>query len=278
MHASQPSVTGRTARSTALPKGAIPLVEPQAAHDEFLRENEYVDAVLLKLPHVARLLRQGETARSAFPSQDIVITTTTCRDSFLSELTIAHEEQLVRAFAPDLHVACDFPTYRDTEPAVKRARIEKNLTATFNLTERLGDTETEVIPLVKGVDRLDWELYRRVFEFYDVELCAFYATQYYTDGGGLPELRRDVRGIASVLSGQDLFLIGALSPGHLQEMPPQVRSAAGLHQWRTHSRLRDVPIQVSQERYAVLKAGVEEAVTSGQTPLDAWLPNRVEVA
>ena len=278
MSASQSIVTGRTARSTALPRGAIPLVEPQTAHDEFLRDNEYVDAVLLKLPHVARLLRQGETARSAFPSQDIVITTTTCSDGFLSDLTIAREEKLVRAFAPDLHVPCDFPTYRDTDPSVKRARIRKNLTATFNLAERLVDTRIEVIPLVKGVDAADWDSYRRVFELADVELCAFYGTQYYTEGGGLGELRRDLRGIASALPGQDIFLIGALSPAHLREMPPQVRAAAGLHQWRTRSRLRDVPIEVSQELYAGLQADVEEAIASGQTPLGAWLPNTVEVA
>lgn len=278
MHASQSTATGRTARSTSLPKGAIPLVEPQTAHNKFLRDNEYVDAVLLKLPHVGRLLRQGETARSAFPSQDVVITTTTCRDSFLSELSIAREEKLVRAFAPDLHVPCDFPTYRDTDPSVKRERIKKNLTATFNLAERLSDTAIELIPLVKGVDTSDWDLYHRVFECYDVELCAFYGTQYYTDGGGLPELRRDVRGIAAALPSQELFLIGALSPTHLQDMPPQVRSAAGLHQWRTRSKLREVPIQVSQQLYAGLEADVEQAVAGGQAPIDAWLSNGAEVA
>lgn len=270
MSASSDQNVCSTAPRESVPSGAILLVEPQQAHHDFIRRSPAVDTVLIKLPHVEHLINRGETAESYFPKEVTVISTTTCRDEYLSTLTLAHEEYLVREFAPDLHIPTDVPTYTNTGRDLRRARIRENLHGTMQLARTFRDTPIEVIPLVKGANREEWNLYSRIFDEYGVEVAAFYATQYMTSGNKIGPLQRDMRSIAEAMPETDFVLLGVLSPRYLEKMPPQVSAASGFNQWHQKTEFRDAEPGVANRRLEELKADVAAALSHGQTTFRRW--------
>ncbi|MXR40494.1 hypothetical protein GRX01_03900 [Halobaculum sp. WSA2] len=260
-----------TVTPDSAPRGALPLVEPQAAHQAFLTNNPNVHSVVLKLPHVERLVNQGETADSYFPDSIAVITTSTCRDEYLSELTVQREAALIRAFDPTVHIPFDVPVYRSTSRVERRERIRQQLRGTARVATELADTDISLLPLIKGTCKEEWQIYHRFLQHNDIHVTAIYGTQYFSSGAGLRPLREDIMTIVSIMPDLEVILLGLLYPPYLEQLPPQVIAASGLHQWRTRCDLREGSIKQTHEEYGRLKSEVNATLGESQMPLSTWV-------
>lgn len=220
----------------SFPSGPIPLIEPQWSHHEFVGAVQ-PDYALVKLTSARQLLKRGETAASYFPPGTDVITTTTINDTKLNLISWEKEREIVEAFAPAYHVPTDYSTYQEQPPVDRQANVERCLEGSLWMTQQVHDRgiNTTIIPLVKGCSATERAICYEVFDqcAFEFPVVSMFATQYFTGGSGIRinELESDVRAIASEQH-RDIMLIGLLSPNYLERMPPAVRAATGLNQWR----------------------------------------------
>jgi hypothetical protein len=219
----------------SFPTGALPRVQPYRAAHTFLDAAEPATA-LINYTDARRLLKRDETARTWFPDATTVITTTTVSDDELNLISWERELERVLAFEPDYHIPTDYSTYEDQDDADRLSNVINCMEGTLWMQRELRDAgaETQIIPLVKGMTELERQACYRVLDgegFSD--LCAFYATQYFTSGNGIQidELVEDVRTLAREQD-RDILLIGLLSANYLRRMPTQVVVAAGQNAWR----------------------------------------------
>jgi hypothetical protein len=217
------------------PRGAIPSVEPYHSYSAFLQAVE-PDYALLKYTDMRKLLTRGETADSYFPDATEVITTTTIRDTQLNLVSWERELERVLAFQPDYHIPADYSTYENQAVADRSRNVLHCMEGLLWMQRQLRehDSETRLIPLVKGVTPEERALCYEVFDRAGfTDYCAFYGTQYFSGGAGIriDELVTDLDAVAAEQD-RDIFLIGLLSPNYLERVPEQVVAAAGQTAWR----------------------------------------------
>lgn len=269
---------GSIVSSDNSPSGCIPLIEPQQAHIEFLESVPEISQILVRLSDVDRLLNRSQTAESYFPSGIDVITTSTVTDEYLSGLHWRDEFEMISEFAPDYHIPCDIPIYRDTDRSERRDRLRKYLNRMLAFAQESTNTSVSIIPLPKALTREEWSVVKPAFDVLGVEFYAFYGTQYFLEGGGFRELLKDIRLGVSVMPNRDILVIGLLSPAMLRQLPPQVTAAGGLNQWRTRVHLREASSEVYRNRFVELQDQVNSALGIGQAPLGMWAESSQEVA
>lgn len=219
------------------PRGPIPSVEPYHSYSAFLQavEPEYA---LLKYTDMRKLVKRGETADSYFPDDTAVITTTTIRDTQLNLVSWERERNRVLAFGPDYHIPADYSTYEDQAVADRSRNVLHCMKGLLWMQRQLRahDSNTQLIPLVKGVTPEERAVCYEVFDRtgFD-EYCAFYGTQYFSGGAGIriTELVEDLTAVATEQD-REIFLIGLLSPNYLDRVPDAVVAAAGQTAWRQH--------------------------------------------
>jgi hypothetical protein len=263
----------QTADAEDAPRGSVLLVEPQHAHREFLDQNPYVSTVLLRITHVQTLVNRGETADTYFEDDVTVITSTTINDRRLAQLGWQEELELIKEFEPDYHIPCDYPVYKAWDEGRRKQHILDCLEGTIWIADRLEDTGTQVIPLLKGETPEEREYCYKVFEEQlGTNYCVFYGTQYFTAGVGFYKLLEDIQKVVSEAPQLQILLMGLQYPGWLEELPPQVVAAAG-QRWIRHSQLRDVSWKQAQENYGELDQEIESALETGQAPLGIWSPS-----
>lgn len=256
----------------ASPRGPIPLIEPQWSHHEFVSAVQ-PDYVLCKLTSARQLLKRGETAASYFPPGTDVITTTTITDTKLNLISWEKEREIVEAFAPSYHIPTDYSTYQDQPPADRQANVERCLQGTLWMTQQMRDQDldTTIIPLVKGCTPEEWAISSEVFDRSEFEypMVAVFGTQYFTGGSGIriDKLESDVHAIDSEQS-RDIMLIGLLSPNYLERMPPAVRAATGLNQWRQPIAPRNQTNDEMQAIWTDLVDDVADALDQSDDPID----------
>jgi len=260
----------RNLPGTDTPRGCIPLVEKQEAHEQFLDAADAVDTVLIKLNHVKRLVDQGETAGSYFGSDVQVISSSAMHDRWLQTLEWEYEKELVEEFKPDFHIPTDHPVYWKYTPGQRLRNTRKSMEGFMWMSQELEAEKTTLLPVLKGLTPEEREICYKVFAKLEVEYCCFYGTQYFTSGKGFGELSNDINRIVSEAPKLNIFLIGVLHPPEIFQLPPQVVASSGLHQWRKAVELRDVSWEKSGEMFQEFKAKTEEAFESGQTPLGMW--------
>jgi hypothetical protein len=141
------------------------------------------------------------------------------------------------------------------------------------MRDQLSDLRTQVVPLLKGVTPGEREIFYRAFKKLGFDFCAFYGTQYFTQGPNISALSEDLHRISSEAPNLDIFLIGLLSPNYLRDLPANVVGAAGEQKWRREVGLRDDTVDLSEMRSRArgLSARVSEALSAGQAPLDLWM-------
>jgi hypothetical protein len=151
--------------TTPYPQGAIPSVEPYHSYSAFLQavEPEYT---LVKYTDMRTLVNRGETAASYFPAATDVITTTTIRDTPLNLLSWDQELEHVRDFRPDYHIPADYSTYEQQEVADRSRNVLHCMEGLLWMQRQLRehDSETQLIPLVKGVTPEERALCYEVFD------------------------------------------------------------------------------------------------------------------
>lgn len=256
------------------PRGASAHIERQEAHERLFDGETGFENVVMKLYTAERALEKGYTASSYLSPDYTFITTTTMHDRVLEDWDWEREEQVVRRFKPDIHIPTDYPVYEDHSVAVRQQNIRDLLEGTVRIDKRLSDIKTQILPLLKGVNAGEREIFYQVFNKMDYTTCAFYCTQYFTEGPGISAVKEDLQEIATEAPGLDIFLIGLLSPEYLEDLPPNVVGAAGGRKWRQEVGLRneDIGLPEMRSRSRRLASRIRNAVSSGQAPLELWMP------
>jgi hypothetical protein len=252
------------------------LAERQKAHERVLRGNAGLENVVLKLDEVRRALKKGYTASDYLGGGYTLISTSTMVDGKTVELGWEEEGYWVREFGSDFHIPTDYPVYKSDSVAVRERNISGLVDGTRWMVEELSDVETQVLPLLKGVTQGEREVFYSMFRELNFDGCAFYGTQYFTQGPGFSDLNGDLHRVCSEAPHLDVFLIGLLSPRLLSRVPSNVMGAVGQAQWRRRIGLReaDVGIEEMRRRSRSLSQEVTEVLGEGQVPLNRW----VEVA
>lgn len=234
----------------------IPRVEPTVSHREFVEAVEPA-AVMIGMVGARRLMKRGETVNSYFPRDTAVIVTSTIRDEKLRLISWERELEIVKAVKADFHVPTDYWVYRDQDETARRENTLDCMRGTAWMEERHDDVE--IIPLIKGISPDEREICYRFGQEFDAEYTAFYTAQYFTNGNRFGRVREIVEEIGSV-TGDDLLLIGLLSPDYLDQLHDCVAAAAGKYQWRD----RITPAKQSNEQ---MRAAYDELATSVQETL-----------
>lgn len=232
----QPPPAG--APATAPFRGAVPRIEKQYAHQDFLTAAT-PETALINIVHVRRLLKAGETADSWFPDPTTVVTTTTVADNRLAHINWSHEFAFIKAFVPDYHLPTDYPVYGDMDPSRRVQNTKRCARGTRTAARELADTPTTVIPLIKGTNAGERAICHQAARDLDAPMVAKYGTQYFTVAGSgqFPALQHDVTAIAAEIDDdQDVFVIGAMSPTGkfgVHQFPDAVVAVAGARWWNT---------------------------------------------
>ncbi len=246
------------------PSGAIPLVEAQWSHREFI-DAVQPDYALTKITSARQLLKRGETAESYFPAETDVITTTTIPDEKLNLLPWDKELEIVEEFGPEYHVPTDYSNYEEQPEADREENVKKCMEGTVWMARQVREQGLDItlIPLVKGCNPKEWAICYEVLDQceYEFPMISFFATQYFTGGAGIRigELLDDVREIATKQH-RAIMLIGLLSPNYLQRMPATVCAGTGLNQWRTDITPRQQTGEEMRTVWEQVSDNVEDAL------------------
>ena len=269
---SSPSVSGPSSAATSDPSlyerlpvvGAVPRIEKQYAHRDFL-DTVAPEAALINIIHVRRLLKAGYTAASWFPESTTVVTTTTVADNRLARINWTQELAFIKAFEPDYHLPTDYPVYGDMDPERRVQNTKQCASGTLYAAEQLADTDTSVIPLIKGTTGGERYICESVAADLEADIVAKYGSQYFTVSGSgqFPALRRDVQAIADeIRDDQRIFVIGAMSPSGkfgVHKFPEKVCAVAG-SRWYETVKPRSASERGMLESWQSLQAAVSDAL------------------
>jgi hypothetical protein len=249
------------------PTGAIPFIENQWSHREFVQAVE-PDYALTKITTARQLLKRDETADSYFGEGTQVITTTTVEDTKLNLLSWEDELEYVQEFDPAYHLPCDYSTYLNADQEERTENVSSYLEGTLTMDRWLSeaDCDTRVIPLIKGAT--DHERARAIetLEPYHFPGYAFYGTQYFTSGEGIliDDLVEDVTATTEEHD-RPTLLIGCLSPNYLERMPPQVVAGSGVQRWRMRVKPQKQSPDTMKAEWNGLREDVRDVLASSLT-------------
>lgn len=228
---------------------------------------------MVNVVHTRRALKRGHTAASLFPAETTVVTTTTVADNRLARVMPDQEVAMVRAFGPDYHVPTDFPVYGEMDPDRRQENVRRVAAGTRKLARELRDTDTTVLPLVKGATGEERAVTERVVRELDPPAAVVYATQYTTVPGNrqFPAIRERVAAVAEETDDHPLLVIGYMNPDDpvqnrthsLAALDDSVVAAAGLNQWVRAADPRERNPGAMRAGYADLHTGVREALDAG---------------
>lgn len=267
--------------------GAIPRIERQQSHYEFLWAVR-PPAAMTNLVHARRMLMHDESAQDFFPPETTVLVTSTIPDEDLREFSFEEELRLVRQFDPDHYLPFDFPVYGDMDADTRAEHVRQVAAGTLDMDHVLsrlsaaeasrvandlslprelviGESDTGVLPLIKGTSRGERAVMERTARDVDAPLMAKYATQYMTvpGSGNYPALRDDLEAIYEETAGYPMLVVGLLSPSgrySLEGLPNNVVAAAGGSQWRERVSPGSSTPEEMREAYHELATEVAEAL------------------
>jgi hypothetical protein len=244
------------------PTGAIPFIENQWSHREFVQAVE-PDYALTKITTARQLLKRDETADSYFGNETQVITTTTIEDTKLNLLTWEDELEYVREFGPTYHLPCDYSTYINADQEERTENVSSYLEGTLTMDRWLSEagSDTRIIPLIKGATDRERARAIATLEPYHFPGYAFYGTQYFTSGNGIliDELIEDITATTEEHD-RPTLLIGCLSPNYLERMPPQVVAGSGVQRWRMRIKPQKQPPNTMKAEWNDLRDDVRDVL------------------
>lgn len=245
------------------PTGAIPFVENQWSHREFL-EAVQPDYALTKITTARQLLKRGETADSYFGEDTQVITTTTVDDSKLNLLSWGNELEYVKEFDPAYHLPCDYSTYIKADKEERTENVSSYLEGTLTMDRWLSEanSDTRIIPLIKGATYQERARAIHTLEQYHFPGYAYYGTQYFTSGEGIliDELVDDLTATTQEHD-RPMMLIGCLSPNCLERMPAQVVAGTGVQRWRKRIKPQKQDADTMTSEWNTLSDEVDNALS-----------------
>lgn len=256
-----------------IPVGPAVSAERQKAHEEVLCGDAGFGNVVLKLDQMRRALNKGYTSSDYLGGAYTFVSTSTMQDAKIKDLDWREEADLIRDFRPAFHIPTDYPVYESDSVAVREENIRRLLDGTGWMAQELADTRIQILPLLKGVTPGEREVFYRAFREAGFGSCAFYGTQYFTQGPGFSHLSQDLHRVQAEAPGLDVFLIGLLSPRRLSQVPSNVVGAAGQAQWREKIGLRDsgVGMEKMRRRSRKLAKRASKVLGEGQVSLSNWV-------
>ena len=245
------------------PTGAIPFIENQWSHHEFVQAVE-PDYALTKITTARQLLKRGETADSYFGEDTQVITTTTVDDAKLNLLTWGDELEYVCEFDPAYHLPCDYSTYIKADKEERTENVSSYLEGTLTMDRWLSEagSDTRIIPLIKGTTYHERARAIATLEPYHFPGYAYYGTQYFTGGEGIliDELVKDLTATTQEHD-RPMLLIGCLSPNYLERMPAQVVAGSGVQRWRKRIKPQKHTSETMRSEWGTLCEEVDAALS-----------------
>lgn len=248
-------------------RGAIPRIEAQAAHIEFINAVAPSN-IMLPIDHAERLANDGETADSLFPEQTQVITTTTIADDLLDRLSWERECDIIERFAPAMHLPTDHAVYGDDSSEKRADRAHRCATGTLWMADQftVRDISTNIIPLIKGTTEHERIFGYRACESLDTTLAAVYVAQYFSGSGGHPAIFQLLEAIQTETEATlDIVVIGLLSTYYLPDVPANVVAAAGLNTWLDAVEPRTNDPTAMREGYRSLADDVDSALEATES-------------
>lgn len=229
-----------------IPSGPIPRIEPQWAHQQFLK-GARPETAMISIRHAQQLVKRDQTATKFFPAETDVITTTTISDDDLDEIDRDTECQILTDFQPDYHIPADHPVYGWMDDDHREENIKYTHSGTWHIYTHLQDHANEfrgdpptLIPLIKTVDDQLIEAFLDLAEKIEAPCAAFYGAQYLTNGLQVAPLVEELTEIHQTIPNDiPLLFIGTLNPNLLLRLPHSVVAAAGLNAWRTRVKPRE---------------------------------------
>lgn len=264
--------------------GCIPRVERQESHQKFLWSVRPPIA-MIGLKHAARVAAYND---SFFPPETDIILTSTIADNTLASYTFEDELRIIRALNPKWVIPFDFPVYGDMEYDKRIEHATQVANGVIDMNYILGETpdeavdeiseiknidpslikpvqDTEVIPLIKGVNSDVREKTITAGERINAPIYAKYAAQYMTVGGNgnYPELVNDLHDIQDETDNHPILLIGLQSPTgqfSLEGVPENVVAGSGMNQWLKYVEPRSRSPERMREGYAELHNTTNEVL------------------
>lgn len=261
--------------------GVVRRVQPQTKHEEFMRHGNNQDTVMMKVPDVETLLNaRGQTRTRYFPDNYTVISSGIINDEDLSKLRWTRELLAVKCFGPEYHIPTDYPYYGDMPEKERKANLRKMMSGAKWMAQQLSNTETKVIPLIKGYSPEERSICYEAIREISPKYCAIYGSQYFggSMGNGINKLNRHVREIVSEVGIENILLIGPQYKKGVEKLPPEVKATAGQSSWIKKSKLREVPIPVAHSRYLDWKSEIESALGRGQATIKSAIRHSSGVA
>lgn len=224
-----------------LPSGLVPRVEKVASQLKVVQGTRAVPWIMIDIDTAERFVRAGQTAREIFPHGRI-ITTSTIHDRKLVQYHFERELEVMGGFRPAFHIPCDRPVYVEENSEGRAWFIDGMVRSTLSLRDALRGTGVPLLPLVKGVDALEWTRSFAPLAHEGFRGFAFYVKQYFGAGLGRRDLEmvQDVRGVVSTCGMPYLLLVGYQSDARLLDLPPAVKAFAG-QRWRSLCRVGKAP-------------------------------------
>lgn len=264
-----PNENHQGSRNNPRLEGIIPRIERQTRHEEFVNACPTADPVMLPINHAARLLRKGITAETYTDAE--IITTTTIHDDDLKDFNWATERAIVEAFGPAYHIPTDYWVYGNMDKEDRLQNVQHLMKGTEWMVKQLAETQTQVIPLVKGYSKEERAVCYHTFDKLDINYICFYGSQYFggKNGNGINDLNSDLRDITSEYSPAGILLIGLQSSNYLSRLPPEVVAAAG-QRWIKKSGLRDFHINEVRRKFSAWKHETEQQLGTGIATLGSF--------
>jgi len=253
----------------SLPRGPVARVEPQPSHEAFIQAAE-PDWVCLRINHARQLVLNGETADSWTPAGTNVLTTTTIPDELLADLSWVEEYNIVKHLEPDAHIPTDVAVYPWLLHHKRAEYIEQCMEGVVWMHSELEDTQTTMIPLIKGYTQREREICYTVFDQLPHNFAVHYATKYFSgQGNNRGKLFQNLEVMQEEGGIDELGLIGLLGPNYLEKTPGLVTGAAGFNQWFKRISPTEMADAEMHAIYRDLAADVRSALeVDGSTATD----------
>ena len=266
------------------PMGIIPRIDCQKKHIRFLKRNKYIDWIMIDINIAERIQNKGKNA-SYFKKINPnirVITTSTISDDQLLKYNVDQEIKIISEFSPEFHIPCDCPVYDDGKITTRFDIVKNYCTELEYFSEKIEPFGIEIIPLVKGVTKMERELCYKAYNKLGLNYVSYYAGQYFGGGSGNSSkiLNFDIRDIVSESNKkntaiENIMIIGSQAESILYNFPPQVKSAAGLR-WRTKMNYIDInklklgwfSYRKGQKSFGIWKSEAEKCLKVGIDVID----------
>lgn len=215
-----------------LPYGAIPKFKPRDKHHQQLfAGHEDAPYLFTTFTNAVWFVNRSSARKAMLSPEQKLILANVEKDELLLGRRPDDEIERVETLEPAFYIPSDRWVYEGT--MTQREQLEevnKCLRWTREVTERVREQEdlsTRIIPIAKGWETWHFERCRQTFEELGLSYCAFDVTQYRSRN----LIIEDVSRLVDVIEPTGVLLIGRLDTKTLQDCPPEVVAATGVHQW-----------------------------------------------